>query len=186
MGDWGLSFVNEFTDDVEKNAILTQDQVALAVTGTVVSVVAAFLPMVNFDKVGANVAAAESKIGSLTGGKGSALGLPKDPNAPEGDLDPATDPESPEGSDVGQFWAEADAMEAGEAPGPLNPGENWPQDFSYVDTRPARNPKMIPQAIDEEVEETRELALDIGRREATVLLGTIPGVFDLKVLPSRD
>lgn len=186
MGDWGLSFVNEFTDDVEKNVLLTENEVALALTGTIVSVMAAFLPMVNWEKVGANVATAEAKVGALTGGKGESIEIPEDPDAPTGDLDPETDPAPPADSDVDQFFAEAEAMEAGEAaPVVLSPGENWPEDFSYIDTRPARNPEMIPSAVVEEMEE-EVLALlpDIGRREATVLLGTIPGVFDLPN-PSR-
>ena len=132
--------------------------------------------MVNFEKVGANVAAADAKAGGLTPGEGGLLGIAKDPNAPTGELDPATDPIPPAGSDVEQFWTQADQMEAGEAgqPNVLNPGENWAQDFSYVDTRATRNPIMVPPATTDEDEIS--LAPDIGRRESEVLLGTIPGM----------
>lgn len=145
-----------------------------------VSVLAAFFPMINFEKVGANVVAADAKAGGLTSGEGGLLGIAKDPNAPTGELNPATDPIPPAGSDVEQFWKEAEQMEAGEAgqQNVLNPGENWAQDFSFVDTRPTRNPIRIPPAIngEGEDEEATPLAPDIGRREAQVLLGTIPGM----------
>ena len=132
--------------------------------------------MVNFEKVGANVVAADAKAGGLTAGEGGLLGIAKNPNAPKGELDPLTDPVPPAGSDVEQFWTQADKMEAGEAgqPSVLNPGENWAQDFSYVDTRATRNPIMVPPATTDEDEIA--LAPDIGRREAQVLLGTIPGI----------
>lgn len=138
------------------------------------------MPMVNFEKIGANVGAAEAKVGSLTGGKGESIGLPKAPNAPTGDLDPETDPIPPEGSDVSQFWAEAEAMEAGEAqPAVLKPGENWAEDFSYVDTRASRNPILTPPPDNGPEDEDRvALTPDVGRREAQVLLGTIPGMFN--------
>ena len=132
--------------------------------------------MINFEKVGANVIAADAKAGGLTGGKGGLLGIAKDPNAPTGELDPLTDPVPPAGSDVEQFWTQAEQMEAGEAgqPSVLDPGENWAQDFSYVDTRATRNPIMIPPATTDE--DAISLAPDIGRRESEVLLGTIPGI----------
>ncbi|KAK4690608.1 hypothetical protein P7C71_g6220, partial [Lecanoromycetidae sp. Uapishka_2] len=175
IGDWGLSAVQEFTDDVQKSAILEANQVALAITGTVVSVLAAFIPMLNFEKIGANVGAAEAKVGSLTGGKGSEVSIPKDPNAPEGDINPPTDPAPPEGSDVDQFFSAAQQQEAEgiEQPATLQPGENWAIDFAYVEGHPLRNPILIPPAEDE-AEETLSLTPDIGRREAQVLLGTIP------------
>ena len=133
--------------------------------------------MVNFEKVGANVVAADAKAGGLTAGEGGLLGIAKEPNAPTGELDPATDPVPPAGSDVEQFWAEADQMEAGEVqPNVLSPGENWDQDFSYVDTRATRNPIVVPPAGTDEDSDSIALAPDIGRREATVLLGTIPGM----------
>lgn len=180
VGDWGLSFVQEFTDDVQQSEMLNAEQVALAITGTVVSVLAAFIPMVNFEKVGANVGAAEAKIGSMTGGHGLA-GIESNPKAIGGTVDPESDPAPPGGSDLEAFWADADHMEGGSVPPPvLDPGENWAQDFSYVDTRPVRNPRLIPPAINGESEDEDEgisLTPDIGRREAQVLLGTIPGKF---------
>ena len=142
----------------------------------VVSVLAAFIPMINWQKVGANVVAADAKAGGLTHGEGGLLGIAKDPNAPKGELNPLTDPVPPAGSDVEQFWTEAGRMEAGEAgqPSVLNPGENWAQDFSYVDTRATRNPIRVPPASTDE--DAISLKPDIGRREGEVLLGTIPGI----------
>ena len=168
--------MDEFTNDVQKAAELTAEQVALAVTGLVVSVLAAFIPMINFEKVGANVVAADAKAGGITPGKGGLLGIAKNPKAPTGEVDPETDPVPPAGSDVEHFWTQADQMEAGGAgqPSVLNPGENWAQDFSYVDTRATRNPIMVPPATKDEDEIA--LAPDIGRRESEVLLGTIPGI----------
>lgn len=91
-----------------------------------VSVLAAFSPIINFEKVGANEAAADAMVGGITPGEGGLLGIAKNPNAPLGELNPATDPEPPTGSDVEQFWTQAEQMEAGEAqPNVLNPGENW-------------------------------------------------------------
>ena len=131
--------------------------------------------MINFEKVGANVAAADAKAGGITPGKGGLLGIAKEPNAPTGDADPETDPVPPAGSDVDEFWTQAEQMEAGEAqPSVLKPGENWAEDFSYVDTRATRNPIMVPPASTDEDEIA--LAPDIGRRESEVLLGTIPGI----------
>ena len=168
--------MTEFTNDVQKAAELTAEQVALAVTGIVVSVLATFIPMINFEKVGANIVAADAKAGGITPGEGGLLGIAKNPKAPSGELNPETDPVPPAGSDVQHFWTQADQMEGGRAGQPvvLNPGENWAQDFSYVDTRATRNPIMVPPASTHE--DSISLKPDIGRRESEVLLGTIPGM----------
>lgn len=99
-----------------------------------VSVLAAFFPILNYEKVVGNLDAAEAMIGSLVGGKGAEIGLLKDPNAPSGDLDPPIDPAPQEGSDVGTFLSKAQAAEAEgqQAPTVLEPGETWVIAFAYV------------------------------------------------------
>ena len=106
VGDWGLDFVQEFTNDAAINAELTESQVALVLAGTIVSVFGALLPMPNGARVEANMAYVGELAGRRGGGKtpdspdlpGGVPGSPatpkgKGPEVPEIPKDPQDDPQ---------------------------------------------------------------------------------------------
>ena len=79
VGDWGLDFVQEFTNDAAINAQLTESQVALVLAGTIIGVFGALLPMPNGARVEANI----EYVGELAGRKGGGR-TPASPDLPEG------------------------------------------------------------------------------------------------------
>ena len=98
VGDWGLDFLQEFTDDAALNAQLTEDQFALALSGTIISVFAALLPMPNGQRVEANIAYVGELAGRKGGDKPPAPEIPNtpatpDPDVPDFPVDPQDDPQ---------------------------------------------------------------------------------------------
>lgn len=172
VGFWGLDFVNEFTDDVDKNAELTASQVALAATGMIVSVLAAFIPMVNVAKVEANVYAVEGQIARAAGHMRPdrpPFNPWKNPKAPVSNADPNSDISPIKGSDADTFMSGARHDLAN--PPPVG-GKPVAVDYAYVEGHPLRTPKQIQPASDSQRTSKRP---DIGRRESQILIGTIPG-----------
>ena len=80
VGDWGLSFVQQFTNDAALNAQLRESQVALSLAGTITGVFAALLSMPNSARVEANI----EYVGEIAGRSGIPAGLPGTPATPKG------------------------------------------------------------------------------------------------------
>ena len=176
---YGLSFVSQFSPDTEKKQELLESQVVLLVMATVISVFAIFIPMANAGKVRNNIDLARARLANEADGKSHDLqrfpnfrpSFPR-PVVPKAELRSDHDPPVPPNSDLERAMK---SLRSG-------PDTNAPRakDFAYPKDSPNRNPdlqRIDSPKKDEKDEKEFAKAPKIGRGEAAVLAGTIPGKF---------
>ena len=155
IGDLGLSYVNVFTNDIDKTAQLTRSQVALSVIGTIASVVGAFLPVPNWLRVEKNL----EQLAKL--GKGGSKDKGRDPN--DGNENPADVVENPTSDSRPSDQSDQSRLDDEHEITPAD-RENVPEQIPPPDT-------SNPEGKDDLTKTPKP-----GPRDLNVLLNTIPGM----------